>query len=1079
MAYSCDTDQSGVLESKFSVPRFDPRKHLRRDLASLGLSRHGEGLPKFIFLEGQAGQGKSTLAAQILWQHSAKFCWYRMEEADQSAAYFLGSLITGLNAAIPGFSTPAEMSIRSGEIPSEHVSALLTTILENFGCKLESEFILVLDNVHLGVPQAENNPLLRILLEHAPCLLHVVFIGRRNLTPLFEIARRQGTAVLLDAQAQAFTANEIATLFNTLFQVPLTRHSVKELRQLTDGWITGLQLAARRLRGQEAGGVEREIENLRRKSAGTFNYLLTQVLTELPVEQREALQILSLLEDIPVDLAALMTGCKEIGQVLEELSRDNFFIGPLDEKKELFSLHPLFRGELRQLMQREKTTEELARLYRLAANWFLPDQPDLAIRYLLAAHDYPAAEKTLRLACFHFPSQHRLTALRVQLGDLSGEILGAYPWFSYYCAIGFMSAAPYKALPLLRTAHAQFIDQGDRLGELLTGVQLMLYRVAVDGNYAHGYPLLERSMALLEDFADSLPPIVLGHVTNIALLANTFLRYDPALASRFFEDGLRIALREKLVTLEIEARVARLYFLIFSGDWQCCRKELEAALPLLRDPLCGQLHQGAMFLAYMGFLKGSGDFEAYARHKQLFRAQFAATLREGSVAEAYLLFWDMQLYCARGERNLAEAALRRAEKAQGAAAEPHMKNLFLQYGALLAAQDGRQGDALAAIDAARVLRKTAGGLYYDDLNDAFYGAAYDLLGEDNQALACFERAVSSPSSYLRETALAFRARYYHHRNDRRAEADLQALLGSMRAAGHIHFYGWFPDLMAELLPVAVRSGIEVEFARHLAEQRLRVALLDDGSSLPLLEILSFGGMQFRIGDRVVLSEPELSESQRELLAVLISQPSQSCSQKRLQLLFWPDSDESKSRNNFDKLLSRLRKSFETAIGSGARHYLQLKNGMLSLNYCRVDAARFLSWARQGKDCFFQGEHWSAENLLYKAIALYRGAFLADTPDNDLIAEHRVELQDTFLSSALVYVEILLWLRRSEEAIALLERSLTIDSLHDETVKKYYALLIAQDSPSRAQMVIKQYAEAMQREGYRPQEIRETLEAFWA
>lgn len=1064
---------------KFSAPMFDPEKHLCRELVDFGFSFPDGVFPRFTFLEGQAGQGKTTLAAQLLHQRKANFCWYRMEEADRSAAYFLGSLLTGLQTSMPGFATPADASIQSGEIAREQCPKLLSAILADFGRTLEADFFLVLDDVHLCLPASETLPLLHAMIDQSPPRLHLLFLGRRNLTPLVETARRHGSILRLDSLALAFSTSEIAALFNSLLQVPLTRRAVLALRQITDGWIMGLQLTGRSLHNVDPEQIEKELESLQQKREVIFDYLLGQVLADLPPERRESLLALSLLEEIPLDLARIMTGCETIGAVLEELARENCFIRSLDDKKTVFVLHHLFQEGLRQLALREKRPEEIRRLYGLAADWYLQgQQPDRSIHYYLAADDFLRAEAALRQAGLHFKAQHKLTALRREISELPSEIVAAHPWFAYYCGLGLMTEDPPNALQRLQLAHERFVRRGDDLGELLAGTQLMLFSVAIDGNYARGYPLLDRTMSLLDAFADSLPPLVLGHVANIALLANTFLDFNPRQADRFFNLGLDIALRENLVSLELDARVTRLYYLTFSGAWQRCRKELEVALPLLNNPLSSQLHRGAMFLAYMGFLKGSGDFDAYERQKKLYRTQFTASLRESSIGEAYILFWDLQMHLALGDRGSAETILRAASAAQGAAAGPHLKNLFVQYAALLAAEAGRKAEALTAIETARELRKKAGGLYFNDMNDAFYGATFDLLGEDGQALACFDRALQSPSTYLRETALAFRARFYHRRGNIKAQDDLRELLSRMREGEHGQCYGWMPELMGELLSFAVKQGIEKAFARQLAAQRLACAVLDDGTPLPLLEITTFGAMQFRIGQQAVLADADLGESQRQILAVLLSQPEPSYPQKRLQLLLWPESSEIKSRNNFDKLLSRLRKSFHAAFGPNARHYLQLKNGILSLCHCRIDASDFMRMVRQGSKHFRQGDLWQAENLLHKATGLYKGEFLPSAPDSDLVETYRSDLLQAYQTGALVHAEALLKLHQPHPAIAILEQSLAADSLHDETIKKLYSLLILHDNPSRAQMVVKRYGEALRREGYQHREIRETLESFW-
>ena len=68
---------SGISSNKFYPPQIDPARHLVRtrlldDLLS------AEPPPKLILIEAQAGQGKSTLAAQYLSRLDCHSAWYQI-----------------------------------------------------------------------------------------------------------------------------------------------------------------------------------------------------------------------------------------------------------------------------------------------------------------------------------------------------------------------------------------------------------------------------------------------------------------------------------------------------------------------------------------------------------------------------------------------------------------------------------------------------------------------------------------------------------------------------------------------------------------------------------------------------------------------------------------------------------------------------------------------------------------------------------------------------------------------------------------------------------------------------------------
>lgn len=1065
---------------KFSPPVFDAGLHLRRNLGMLGLTSDSDKFPRFTFIEAQAGQGKTTLVGQLIADCNAPVCWYRVETADRSPAYFLDSLLSGLSARLPGFLSTAVDALRSDELAPDQYRLLLDQALTDLDRSLNSRVILVLDDVHLCQDSAVTTALLQRLIENGPRQLHIVCISRHDLSPFVQVAKDIDSVVSLNNRALAFSGTEIAALFNTLLHVPLTRKAVHALQQTTDGWVMGLVLAGKSLEEDDPSSIEEKLVSMQSEREHIFDYLLEQVLNGLSAEGRELLLTLSLLDDIPLDLARSMTGRDEVADELADMVQSNRFIRVLNAERTWFALHHLFQDGIRQLALRERSAIEIRRLYGLAAAWYLKrQQPDRAIRYYIAGSDFDRAEEVLRQAGIDFKVQHRLTALRIVIGELPSGTVADHPWIAYYYGLGLMTENPPVALPLLMQALEHFVARSDELGELLASAQIILFSVATDGNYARGYPLFKRLMILSDRFTEELPPLLRGHVANVVVLANTFLHFDPEQAERFFASGLEIARREKLVSLEAEARMVRIHHLIFLGDWRRCRQELEAAQPLIDNPLVNQLHKVAMCLAYLSFFKVSGDFAAYERHKGRFRSYFDAQIRAGSVYDDYVLLWDLHVYLARGDRDSAHAVFQTAAASQGAAAAPHLKNMFLQFAALLAAEEGKRDEALALVAQARSLRETAGGDYFFDLNSGLFGATLDLLGEDDQALDCFAAALQSKSPYLRETALAFRARFYLRREKSAAAADdLQSLLGSMREVEHSNFYGWMPELVEELLSAAVRQGVEVSFARQLAMQRLERIVLDDGTMIPLLEVETLGSMRFHLGRQVFLKDTDLGESQRQLLAVLLSRSDLSCSQERLLSLLWPESDVKRARNNFDKLLSRVRQSFKAAFGAHGGHYLQLKNGILSLYNCRIDAHQFIREIKQGHGHFKQGNHWQAEICLHQAIELYRGEFLPSVTSNDQIETFRRELQQAYQFGVVTMAETLEQLQVPLQAISVLEKAIFIDPVHDKSVKKLYSLQILHGIPSTAQAVVEAYREALGIEGYSDQEVNDTLESFW-
>jgi LuxR family transcriptional regulator, maltose regulon positive regulatory protein len=113
--------------------------------------------------------------------------------------------------------------------------------------------------------------------------------------------------------------------------------------------------------------------------------------------------------------------------VLEALDRANLFVVPLDQHREWYRCHGLFRDALRRELDRAHPGEAAA-LLRRAADWCLAaDRPDDAVGHLLAAGDAAGAVSLLRDRIAWFTARGAL-ATYVQLGERTpAEAVAADP----------------------------------------------------------------------------------------------------------------------------------------------------------------------------------------------------------------------------------------------------------------------------------------------------------------------------------------------------------------------------------------------------------------------------------------------------------------------------------------------------------------------------------------------------------------------------------------------------------------------------------------------------------------------------
>ncbi len=157
-----------------------------------------------------------------------------------------------------------------------------------------------------------------------------------------------------------FTADETALFFQRNSTYMVANADMARLLERTEGWIAGLQLAALVLNAQ---GTEATMSSA---FQGTHryvaDYLIQEVLNRLPESVQLFLQQTSLLERLQGRLCEAVTGQSAGQNMLEWLERTNLFLIPLDETRQWYRYHHLFRDMLRQLFA-QKAPEDLAEIH--------------------------------------------------------------------------------------------------------------------------------------------------------------------------------------------------------------------------------------------------------------------------------------------------------------------------------------------------------------------------------------------------------------------------------------------------------------------------------------------------------------------------------------------------------------------------------------------------------------------------------------------------------------------------------------------------------------------------------------------
>ena len=127
-----------------------------------------------------------------------------------------------------------------------------------------------------------------------------------------------------------------------------------------------------------------------------MDYLITEVLSQLPISVQEFLIKTSILDQLCSSLCEAVTGMVDrmsSGQsILEWLERADLFLTPADDQRRWYRCHHLFRQLLRDRLQQLHGAAEIAALHLRASAWFAENgYLDEALQHALDANDMAAA----------------------------------------------------------------------------------------------------------------------------------------------------------------------------------------------------------------------------------------------------------------------------------------------------------------------------------------------------------------------------------------------------------------------------------------------------------------------------------------------------------------------------------------------------------------------------------------------------------------------------------------------------------------------------------------------------------------
>lgn len=864
-----------VLSTKLYIPpprtKSVPRPRLIERL-NQGLDR------KLTLISAPVGFGKTMLISEWAAGCGRPVAWLSLDEGDNDSTRFLTHLVAALQTITKGIGGGVVSALLSQQPPP---SESLLTLLLNEVSALPHRFVLVLDDYHV-IDSRPIDDALSFLLEHLPPQMHLVIATREN--PQFPLGRLRARGLLTELRATdlRLTTDEAAAFLNQVMGLGLSADDISALETRTEGWIAGLQLASLSMQGRQ------DISAFIRAFAGDnryiVDYLVEEVLQRQPDHVRSFLLQTSILDRLHGPLCDAVSDQAEGSSRLEALERGNFFLIPLDDKRQWYRYHHLF-AEVLSMHLRADQPEQVAKLHQRAGRWY--EQHGFtadAVRHFLAAADFARAADLVELVTPAMTRSRQEAVLLGWLKALPDDLIRFRPVLSvWYAGMILVCGQREGVEDRLRDAErwlemTQAGSEAPSAGMVVVDEDAFRSLPGSIAMYRAGHALALGDIPAAVTYARRVLDLVpeddhlrRGAAAGLLGLAS-WTSGDLEAGYRMFADGLASLLQAGNVSDAIGGSIALADIRIAQGGLREAMRTYERGLERAKAHGEPAMRGTAdMYVGMSGICCEQNDLHAATEHLLRSKEQGEHT---GFPQNPYRWRVAMaRIHEAHGDLDAALDLLQEAERLYVTDLFPHVRPIAALRTRVWVAQ-GRLGDALGWVREQRLsaedelsylrecehitLARVLLAQQKSDRAGRFTLAAMGLL--DRLLKAAEEGGrTGSVIEILVLQALALQLQGDSHA----ALVPLERALSLAEPEGYVRIFVGEGQPMAALLEAAVQQGIAREYARRLlaafGKPEVRAAI-KQGPSEPLCEPLSERERDVLRLLRTDLSGPEISRA---------------------------------------------------------------------------------------------------------------------------------------------------------------------------------------------------------------------------
>jgi two-component SAPR family response regulator len=944
-----------------------------------------------IWIQGQAGAGKTTLIASYIEQCGVKPLWYRLDAGDDDPATFFHY-----------FSLAAEDLLSVHHRPQPKLTPESLSNLTPFArlffrelfAGLPKPLLLVFDNFQTLASDSPLNEIIAVALSEIPRGMNAILISR--CPPPASLSRMQfnRTLALLDQSALRLTDDEVLGLSRLWLRGEIQAETIQRMNELVDGWVAGLVLLL------ERGGYDDSATGIAKEYF--FNYFAREIFNSLDAGRRRFLLQTACLNGITSAVARELTGMPEAQAILEDLCERHYFTSRSDQTEPVYQYHPLFRDFLLSRGREDLGDEGCQRITARAAHILAGvGQTEEAIALAKAAADWPLLCKLINRQAPVMLAQQRFQLLEQWLKQLPPEALNSSPWLRYWfgccrCPFDQRESGSHFAL-----AYAGFKAQQDLDGMLLSASGAILAIMTEWDDFRS----LDPWIATLEETVSETPAYPSASaeaMVVLAMLGALLFRMPqhPAMGRWEAHAGRLIRENEIDISLRIDIGNVLVHWQYWKGDLAAATHTTDilaqlvdaggsATLPRLLSVMNHAIHDwhtadfDQSLASIDGGLALAAQMGVHIMDDRLMAQSVYASLSREDLPTARRFLDRMKPSLQNGRR----------------LAMSQYHYLSSQYHLIAGDLEMARHHGQMAVD----INRQVGVPFPEALACFTLAQIHFEMGELESAINLLARAsLLARDIQSRTLALLYDLiSAWFKLQQRQAEAALFHLrrgLTLQRKMGFLNIPGWRGSLMKPLLLKALENDIEPEFVQRLIRKRgLRTDAPPEASQRwpwPV-KIYTLGRFSLLIDGQPLQSSGKAQQKPLELLKVLIALGGREIAKDRLMDSLWPDTDGDNALRALDITLHRFRKLV------GYEQVIQVRDRKLSLNaqLCWVDIWAVERLLGQTEALLGQAspDCKQAAKLEQQLISFYKGGFLNDDDEPDCIVGYRERLRNRYLN----------------------------------------------------------------------------------